>query len=433
MSEKKSFTEKLTDGINKIAVPLCKVSELPEVSAVIDGLVNIMPIIVVGSFFMILYVLGSPSVGDSGKALLPFLTPLAYKFVGVNSLTIGFISFYSVLTISLNYAKKLKVDQIRSCLIAIATYFLFNIDVMEALSGSISVATFSATNLIVCMIVTFLSIRIYWFCIDKNIVIKMPEEVPPNVGKSFAALIPFAVSFTVAWLIRSVIGFNAYEWMLSIFSPVADAADNIFVFSGTATLASALWSIGIHGDNLLGPFANTLGTMWLATNQEALAAGTSIYNLPHVGAGMLSTGLYTVSTRAAAYLAVVILLLFSRVKYLRALGRAVLPSMIFNITEPVLFGTPIMLNPFLIVPFLLTNLVGSALGYILMGLPFFGKVSASVPWATPTPFLLPLATGDWKTVFIFVACLAVGILIYLPFFKAYEKDCEKNEAKKEEE
>lgn len=432
MSEKKSFTDKLTDGINKIAAPLCKLSELPEVSAVVDGLVNLMPVIIVGSIFMILYVLGSPSVGSSGKALLPFLTPLAYKFVGVNSVTIGFLSLYATITISINYAKKLGVDQVRGCLIALVTYFLFNIDVMAALGGSIPTSVFSATNLVICMIVTMISVRIYWFCVTRNIVIKMPEEVPPNVGKSFGAIIPFAISFAVAWLIRSVIGFDANAWMLSIFKPISSSADNIFVFSGTATLAGALWSVGIHGDNLLVPFADTLGQMWLADNAAAMAAGASVYELPHVGAGMLSAGLYNVATRTTSYLALCVLLLTSRVKYLRSLGKAVLPSTFFNITEPILFGTPIMLNPFLMVPFLLTNLVGSALGYILNSLPFFGRVYTQVPWATPTIISYPLATGDWKVIIIWAILLAVGILIYLPFFRQFEKDSMKQEAAKEE-
>lgn len=434
MSEKRNFSEKLTEIIGKIAGPLTKFSEITEVSAIVEGLISNMPVVVVGSIFLILYVLGTPSVGASGKALLPFLTPLAYKFVGVNTATIGFLALYSTITIAYHYGRKLKIDPLRSVLIALVTFLLFNYDAAaDLLSGALTTSAFSASNLIVGMFVVFVSVRIYWFCLKNNIVVKMPEGVPPNIANSFGALIPLGISFTLAWLVRSIIGFNASAWMSTIFQPVSEGADNVFVFSGLTTLAGALWSVGIHGDNLITPIVEPLGQMWLAENTAALASGVSIYNLPRVAAGMLNTGLWTVSTRAAAYQSLLVLLLLSKARHLRDLGLAVLPSTLFNITEPILFGTPIMLNPFLMVPFLLNNFAGPFVGYLLNSLPIFGKFSAAVSWATPLPLLITLGTGDWKTILVYLGCLAVGIVIYLPFFREYEKDSVQKMAESSEE
>ncbi len=93
-------------------------------------------------------------------------------------------------------------------------------------------------------------------------------------------------------------------------------------------------------------------------------------------------------------------------------GKALLP-----------FLTPLALNPFLIVPFLLSTTVSAAVGYLLMATPLFGKFYAMVPWATP-PFILgPVGTGDIKTALIPFISLAIGVVIYLPFWRQYEKEC----------
>lgn len=70
---KKSFMDKITDFTTRLSGPLAKFANLKSISSIVNGLITIMPIIMVGAIFMILYVLGSPSIGTSGHALLPFL------------------------------------------------------------------------------------------------------------------------------------------------------------------------------------------------------------------------------------------------------------------------------------------------------------------------------------------------------------------------
>lgn len=165
------------------------------------------------------------------------------------------------------------------------------------------------------------------------------------------------------------------------------------------------------------------GTIWLNENVEALAAGASVYELPHVLAGFGSTGLTRLVVWTAGVWPLVLFMILSKVKYLKALGWASLPSAVFTIVEPVIFGLPLALNPFLIVPFLLSTTISAAVGYFLMATPLFGKFYAMVPWATP-PFILgPVGTGDIKTALIPFISMAIGVVIYLPFWRQYEKEC----------
>ena len=75
------------------------------------------------------------------------------------------------------------------------------------------------------------------------------------------------------------------------------------------------------------------------------------------------------------------------------------------------------------IPFTLSATVSMAVGYGLTAIGFFGRFFAALPWATP-PFLLgPLGTGDIKTALLPVIAFVIGLVIYLPFWRAYEKHC----------
>lgn len=106
--QKKSLMDRLMDFTNKISEPLGKFANTDIISSVVAGLVSVTPIIMIGSIFLILYVLGSPDVGTSGKPLIGFLAPLAGKFAWMNSLTMNMMSLYCAIAIPYHYAQKKK-------------------------------------------------------------------------------------------------------------------------------------------------------------------------------------------------------------------------------------------------------------------------------------------------------------------------------------
>lgn len=54
---------------------------------------------------------------------------------------------------------------------------------------------------------------------------------------------------------------------------------------------------------------------------------------------------------------------------------------------------PVVLNPFLIIPFVVTHTITGALTYWLTAIGFVGKMYLNLPWATPSPILGYLAAG----------------------------------------
>ncbi|MGB7461066.1 MAG: PTS transporter subunit EIIC, partial [Carnobacterium jeotgali] len=91
---------------------------------------------------------------------------------------------------------------------------------------------------------------------------------------------------------------------------------------------------------------------------------------------------------------------------------------IFNINEPVIFGMPIMLNPILAIPFIVTPLVTGVIGYVATYIGFAGKAVVMIPWTTPPFISAYLATaGSIGAVITQLICIVVSTLIYLPFVK----------------
>jgi PTS system cellobiose-specific IIC component len=415
---KKSLMDKVTDFTTRLSGPLAKFSNLKSISSIVNGLIAIMPIIMVGAIFMILYVFGSPSIGTSGHALIPFLEPLAKKFLWMNNITLGFMSLYAVIVMSQNYGQRLGLEVKSSGLIGLGTFLTFTLANFDK-AGGIDITAFSSSGLFVGIVSSLVSVRIYWFFIKNNITIKMPASVPPNIGNSFAAIFPYAASFTLAWFVRTILNFDMLKWLNGLLEPIVNGSQSVWSAMLVVFITLLLWSVGLHGDNMFLMLFTPFGVSWLSENAKALANGTPSGQLPNILAGIGQTGLLRMTTWTAAVWPVIFLMIISKNKFLKTLGWTTIWPGIFTIVEPVIFGMPLALNPYLMIPFILSGTISSGVGYLLMSTPFFGKFFAMIPWATP-PFLLgPLGTGDWKTVFIPIISFFIGLIIYLPFWKGY--------------
>ncbi len=419
MSEKKSMQSKIEALAAKISGPLVAFSQWKPIQAVQQGLIMCMPVIIVGSVFLILYVLGSPSVGDSGTALLPFLSGLAGKFSVVNSLTLGFLGLYATVCIAMSYARLIGEDAPTAGLVGLVAFVLININGAASEEGFYNLGNFGAGGLFVGIITAILSVLIYHWFIEKNIVIRLPDSVPPNIGKAFSSLIPFAVIFTLCWLIRTVFEWDLVALLNGLLAPLFSAADNIGTYTLKEFLVNLLWSVGLHGDNMLAaPIFQPFELQWTAENAAALANGISAYDLPHI---MTYSGVDRLTRWTATVWPLIFLMITSKLEYLRALGWACLPSALFTIVEPVIFGLPLALNPYLMIPYLVIAIVTALVSYGAFATGLIKRFFVTMPWATP-PFILgPLGTGDWKTVILVIAVFLIGLLIYLPFWRMFEK------------
>ena len=101
----------------------------------------------------------------------------------------------------------------------------------------------------------------------------------------------------------------------------------------------------------------------------------------------------------------------------------------FNINEPVIFGTPIVMNPVFFIPFLLAPLVNAIIAWAAMKMDLIGRVISVVPWTAPAPIGGAWALGwDFRAAVLVVILAVISAIIYYPFFKVYEKQLLEQEA-----
>ncbi|MED5663939.1 PTS sugar transporter subunit IIC, partial [Enterobacter hormaechei] len=89
-----------------------------------------------------------------------------------------------------------------------------------------------------------------------------------------------------------------------------------------------------------------------------------------------------------------------------------------NITEPVIFGLPIVFNLPLMIPFVLLPAIGIYFAWLCTTLGLMSRCVVMIPWTTPPILSAWLATaGDWRAGVGPLAIIVFGGFFFLPFLK----------------
>lgn len=392
-----------------------------------NGLISILPLTIVGSFFTI--VLNLPIPGYS-EWVAPYLAALDVPF----RFTVGLMSLYAAFTIGANLGGSYKLDKITSGFLAMLATVLMVVPINlaegvnqagEAVAAGryLPIASLGSQGLFGAIIAALVAVELYHFTKVKNLEIKMPDGVPPVVGESFGALLPTLLVILLFWIPRHFFGFDLNGLLTIAISPLKGFLTGNNLLGGVITqfVICVFWVLGIHGHAVLGPIIRPFWDQAILENAELFQGGMSAFDLPNVFTEQFYQW-YAQMGGTGATLALVVLFMFSKSKYLKQLGRlSILPG-IFNINEPIIFGTPIVMNPLLAIPFILVPIANTILVYIVTALNWVPKMMVKPPFSIPAP-LGALITSNWNWVaFVMVfVCFFVSLAIYYPFFKAFEK------------
>ena len=93
-----------------------------------------------------------------------------------------------------------------------------------------------------------------------------------------------------------------------------------------------------------------------------------------------------------------------------------------------IFGAPIVLNPILMIPFIITPLVLGVISWFATTLKLINPVVTLAPWTLPGPIGAYLATGgDWRAAVLNVLLIILAVAIYYPFFRIFDNNLYKEE------
>jgi cellobiose PTS system EIIC component len=140
--------------------------------------------------------------------------------------------------------------------------------------------------------------------------------------------------------------------------------------------------------------------------------------LPHIV--VVSLFLFVFPGGAGGTLPLAAMLALSKVQRLRKIGRLTIVPAIFNVNEPLVFGLPLVLNPFLAIPFTMVPLVLATVTYFAVAHGFVARPALYVPSSLPSFVSTYLATLDVRALGLIAVNLAIATAIYLPFVRAYE-------------
>ncbi len=411
--------DKIGDAIAPIAT---KMTSNRYLSAIKEGFFGSTPILIAGSIFLLFTSLPFTGYSDFmagifGEGWMDFFY-LPYQA------SFNLMSIYVVVGMGRSLAAYYKVDtKLAIALSFVGIFVLTPLLYAEDGSKGMPLDNFAAKGLFVCMIATAISIEIYRFCVQKGITIKMPDSVPKNVSNAFAAVIPAFAIILLFDVLRTIFAMTDYgsaqSFIFTILQQPLQSLGGTLPATVIALLVEAvIWCFGIHGSSIV---SSVMNPIWYALSAENLAAVEAGVAMPNI-VNYQFISFFVKIGGVGATLSLTLLCLFaSKSNQYKALGKLGIGSSLFNINEPIVFGFPIVLNPMMMIPFVLANLTVGVVTYLAIwsGLvPYINGVN--LPYTIPVIISGFMLCG-WRGAILQVVLLILTGLIYYPFFKAQDK------------
>ncbi|CAM4074764.1 MULTISPECIES: PTS cellobiose transporter subunit IIC [Bacillus cereus group] len=409
--------QKFIAFMEKYIVPVAgKIGSQRHLAAIRDGFIAVMPLILVGALASLIN--GFPS--EAFQEFMKGLFGETWKQVGGGMWTGSFaiLALIIAFTTSYNLAKSYGVDGLSAGIISFGALIILTPTTPK--EGGLNLAWTGAQGLFVAIIVALLVTEVFRFFVQRNITLKMPDGVPPAVLRSFAAIVPAFVILTVVAGIQLAVklaGTSVHEFIFNtIQSPLQSLAGTLPSAIVIVLLVHLLWFFGLHGPNIVGGIIEPLYLPALEKNMKLFQGGTSAFDVPNIVTKPFFDTFVYLGGSGATLAFLVVVLLVAKSAQLRGVSRLSIGPGAFNINEPVIFGTPIILNPILFLPFILTPIVLVITSYTAISIGWVPKTVVMIPWATPPIISGYLVTGGHLSgailqLFNFV----IAMVIYYPF------------------
>ncbi len=445
--------KKVIEFLEKFFVPYAaKVGGQRHLVAIRDGFVSIMPIIIAGSFGTLINNMGIPAYQNLMNGIFGGSD---WKGFGGNIWwgTFAIMSLFIAFTVAYNLAKSYDVNPLAAGVLSLCNYFMFipqaiNVTIGENVGdiavpaelvgkqigawGNINWGYLNATALFVAILIAIISTELFVKLTKTDkLTFKMPDNVPPAVSKSFAALFPTMIVVAIGALISLFISFAGTDVFKVVTNIIQEPLLKLGGSIGAAILIpffnQLLWFFGLHGANILAPLMEAINAPSIAANVEAIAAGGKpvfILTKPFFDAFVYMGGSGTTICLIAA------IFVASKRKHYRSLAKLSVGPGLFNINESIIFGMPLVLNPIFFIPFILGPVIISVIAYLATASGLVPYTTIVIPWTSPPIIGGFLATGGhFMGAVLSAVNLIICFLIYLPFIAISER-LEKREVSK---
>lgn len=461
---------------NKVLPPIMKFVNTKPVKALQDGMVYALPFIIIGSVFLILSNIPIPAVAAVVKA-----SGWAAFFNQAYTVTFGVLSLWAAVGIAYVYVRNEGYEPLPAGLTSMAVFLLLqtlnianplvaamgkagtgitnaagnvvmsgsavsqNIDklpkvlqdfVQAPVTGVINITWLGGQGMIAAIIVGILVGWAYSVMIRKGWKITLPEQVPASVANQFTAMIPAGVILIVAMLIFAAFSALGNTDMLQFIykvlqTPLQGLSDSLGGALVIAFLVPFFWFFGVHGGLIMGAITSGLLIPNTFDNASLYKAGKlTVAQGAHIVTNEFYNNFINLTGSGITIGLVIFTLFAAKSVQFKTIGKVEFVPALFNINEPFLFGLPIVMNPFLAIPFFLTPVIVALSTYLVI---YFGIVPPlngfAAPWTTPA-IISGFLIGGWKMAIWQTITLVMSTAIYFPFAKKYDAILTKQEGEK---
>lgn len=403
--------KRFMDWLSNVLAPATKkVFSLPYIAAVSSAMQKILPFILTGSVIYIYNVF---------RAFIPALP----NFDVIINYTFRFLALIVAFVVAAQLMEKLDLQKylVNAGLTAILVFMIFIVPTYDETGATImfTYARFGPAAMFVA-IVAGLMVGFIYHMYSKLHFLENNDTLPDFVAEWFNNILPILVSVAVSALLVFKAGIDIYQVIINAFMPIQNF---LLSLPGMLTLSFVqvfFFSLGIS-PWVWGAIRNPVFATALAANIAAVAAGQNPEYIVTYET-MFAIGLITMGGQGAP-LPLNMLMCRSKSKRLKAMGRICIGPSVFNISEPLMYGTPVVFNPLLMVPMWINALVGPVVVWLAMSLGLLKIPAMSLQVGQiPAPISTVIVTQDMRGLIWFAVLMAVYMVIWYPFFKVYEKE-----------
>lgn len=420
-----------------------------------DSFIGTMPVIMTGSFALMLNAFLSDLPGQFGWT---WITSAFQWLIDINWLvfkgSIPIVVLLFLFTFGVNIARIYKTDKVSAGLVAVASYVITiggsitktfelasnsqavgkaveKLPEFKLTGNSLAVTLnsvipgdqISARGYFTAILIGFVSVIIFCKVMNRNWTIKLPDSVPPAIMKPFLSIIPAAIAMYVigiaTYIFNTVTGELMINWIYKVLqAPLLSMSQSFWAVLLIVFLNKIFWFFGLHGGNVLAPVMASLFGVTMLANLEAFQAGQVI---PYMWTDN-SFGAFVWFDAIGVAIAI---LWQAKNKHYREVAKLGIFPMIFNIGEPVMYGLPIVLNPIMFIPYVVTPLLMVTVSYWATAWGLVAPVTQNVTWVMPPVLYGFFATAfDWRAIILSLINIAISTFVYLPFVKMADKQQE---------
>jgi len=393
------------------------------------SLVLMIPVLLIGSLALVFC---SLPIAGYQTIIHEFLSGALYNFFhGIYQATFGLLAVYMTMSVAVCYTQQnmsVRSHNYGTLFTSLICFFIFSGVFAE---GEFQVAAFGAQGMFTAIVCALSASFLYDFISRKiSMAVRLyAEGTDDTFHDMIFTIIPLGIVSGIFAVLNMLLAyvFHVSSFQMLFTNLINHIFENMGRSLGTAVLFEALlnllWFFGIHGNDVLESACQNIFVPAIDVNNELIRQGlpaTEIYSKTFFDVFVIMGGC------GGVLCLLLVIFFFGKRRSNRNLARFAALPMLFNISEMMVFGLPIVFNPVFLIPFLCVPVVLTLVSSFAIQMGFVPVPIHTVEWTTPILLGGYLATDSIAGSILQLINVGIGMLIYYPFVRLFEEESLRN-------